>query len=105
MVKLGEAADALVWLSASDMDGLHEVLQDQPEIRWVQLPFAGIENAVAAGLIGGDRAWTSAKGSYAQPVAEHALMLALAGLRLLPERIRAHSWGSAGRHLAVRAPG
>ena len=81
-----------MWLS-HDLDGLHEVLQDQPYIRWVQLPFAGIEKAVAAGLIGGDRAWTSAKGSYAQPVAEHALLLALAGLRLLPERIRAHSWG------------
>ena len=34
------------------------------------------------------------QGSYAQPVAEHALLLALAGLRLLPERIRAHSWGT-----------
>jgi phosphoglycerate dehydrogenase-like enzyme len=94
VVKLGDAADALVWLSPRDMDGLREVLEDQPSIRWVQLPFAGIEHAVAAGLIGGDRAWTSAKGSYAQPVAEHALMLALAGLRLLPERIRAHSWGT-----------
>ena len=94
VVKLGDAADALVWLSAKDMEGLHEVLKDQPSIRWVQLPFAGIENAVAAGIIDGDRAWTSAKGSYAQPVAEHALLLALAGLRHLPERIRAHSWGS-----------
>ena len=40
------------------------------------------------------RVWTSAKGLYARPVAEHALMLALAGLRILPERIRAHSWGT-----------
>jgi phosphoglycerate dehydrogenase-like enzyme len=49
---------------------------------------------MAAGLIDQARAWTSAKGSYAKPVAEHALMLALAGLRVLPERIRAHSWGA-----------
>ena len=41
------------------------------------------------------REWTSAKGAYAEPVAEHALMLALAGLRLLPRRIRATSWGEA----------
>jgi phosphoglycerate dehydrogenase-like enzyme len=94
-VKLGEHADALVWLSAHDLDGLAAVLADQPEIRWVQLPFAGVENAMAAGIIDHSRSWSSAKGSYAQPVAEHALMLALAGLRLLPERIRAHSWGPA----------
>ncbi len=93
-VKLGEQADALVWLSPRDLDGLAAVLQDQPELRWVQLPFAGVENAVGAGLIDPARVWTSAKGSYAEPVAEHALMLALAGLRVLPERIRAHSWGA-----------
>jgi phosphoglycerate dehydrogenase-like enzyme len=92
-VKLGERADALVWLAAHDLDGLAAVLDEQPEIRWVQLPFAGIENAVAAGLIDDARAWTCAKGSYAPPVAEHALTLALAGLRLLPDRIRAHTWG------------
>ena len=70
------------------------MLEDQPGLRWVQLPFAGVENAVAAGVIDPGRTWTSAKGLYAQPVAEHALMLALAGLRVLPERIRAHSWGT-----------
>jgi phosphoglycerate dehydrogenase-like enzyme len=53
-----------------------------------------VENAVAAGVIVPGRVWTSAKGLYARPVAEHALMLALAGLRILPERIRAHSWGT-----------
>ncbi len=40
------------------------------------------------------RTWTCAKGAYAQPVAEHALTLALAGLRQLPTRIFARSWGS-----------
>jgi phosphoglycerate dehydrogenase-like enzyme len=95
VVKLGEPAEALVWLSAREVDSLGEVLADQPEIRWVQLPFAGVENAVAAGIIEPNRTWTSAKGSYARPVAEHALMLALAGLRVLPERIRARSWGAA----------
>jgi phosphoglycerate dehydrogenase-like enzyme len=94
-VQLGERADAVVWLSAHDLDGLAALLEEQPEIRWVQLPFAGVENAVAAGLIDEARTWTCAKGSYAEPVAEHALTLALAGLRLLPERIRAHTWGAA----------
>jgi phosphoglycerate dehydrogenase-like enzyme len=93
-VKLGEQADAVIWLSPRDLDGLAAVLEDQPGIRWVQLPFAGVENAMAAGFIDDSRAWTCAKGSYAEPVAEHALMLALAGLRVLPERIRAHRWGA-----------
>jgi phosphoglycerate dehydrogenase-like enzyme len=42
------------------------------------------------------RTWTCAKGAYAQPVAEHALTLALAGLRQLPTRIAARSWGAQG---------
>jgi phosphoglycerate dehydrogenase-like enzyme len=99
-VKVDEPADALVWLSAHDMDCLKEVLEDRPNLRWVQLPFAGVEKAVEAGVIDSERQWTCAKGSYAEPVAEHALALALAGLRCLPERVKAKSWGSpAGRSL------
>jgi phosphoglycerate dehydrogenase-like enzyme len=93
VVDLSEPAEALIWLSVHELDALGQVLDDQPAIRWVQFPFAGVENAVAAGIIDDKRIWTAAKGSYAKPVAEHALMLALAGLRLMPERIRAHSWG------------
>jgi phosphoglycerate dehydrogenase-like enzyme len=69
------------------------VLAAYPGIRWVQLPQAGVEAVVAAGLIDRHRQWTSAKGAYAEPVAEHALALLLAGLRRLPERARARSWG------------
>ena len=94
-VALGEPADGMVWLSPTHMTELAEALATQPDIRWVQLPFAGIEHAVAAGVIDDRRVWTCAKGSYARPVAEHALTLALAGLRLLPTRIRATSWGTA----------
>jgi phosphoglycerate dehydrogenase-like enzyme len=93
-VKLGEAADALLWLSGHDLDTMPEVLKDQAGIRWVQLPFAGVENAFAAGIIDPSRTWTCAKGLYAEPVAEHALTLALAGLRLLPKRIRSRRWGT-----------
>lgn len=93
MVGPDEAADAVVWLSASDADGLAAVLSGQPGVRWVQLPFAGVESFAGAGLLGDGRVWTCAKGSYAPEVAEHALALALAGLRRLPERARARSWG------------
>ena len=94
------AADALVWLDPSDMDGLRGALAIASSARWVQLPFAGVESVAAAGLLDPARTWTSAKGAYAEPVAEHALALALAGLRVLPLRIIARSWGEpAGQSL------
>jgi phosphoglycerate dehydrogenase-like enzyme len=83
---------------------LRAVLEDQPDIRWVQLPFAGVENAMEAGIIDDLRAWTCAKGCYAEPVAEHAVGLAIAGLRHLPERLRAHSWGRAAGTSLYDAP-
>jgi phosphoglycerate dehydrogenase-like enzyme len=92
---IGPDADALVWLDAADLDGLARALAAAPAARWVQLPFAGVELAAGAGLLDPARTWTCAKGAYAEPVAEHALMLALAGLRLLRRRIRATSWGTA----------
>src|SRR5580658_4030024 len=92
-VAADEPADGLVWLSPRDPDGLRGVLAASPNIRWVQLPFAGVESYASQAIFGDGRTWTCAKGSYAEPVAEHALLLALAGLRLLPERIRATTWG------------
>jgi len=89
------AADALVWLNPADIDGLGKALAAAPAARWVQLPYAGVERVAAAGLLDSVRTWTCAKGAYAEPVAEHALMLALAGLRGLRQRITARSWGKA----------
>jgi len=89
-------ADALVWLEPRDLAGLGQALKTASAARWVQLPFAGIERVAEAGLLDSDHVWTCAKGAYAEPVAEHALMLALAGLRLLRRRITARSWGEPG---------
>ena len=94
VVAVGDGADALVWLDAADVDGLLRALEISNAVRWVQLPFAGIERVAATGILGTDRIWTCAKGSYGEPVAEHALALAMAGLRHLPERIGARSWGT-----------
>lgn len=98
--------DGVIWLG-SDV-GLREVLAAHPGVRWVQLPSAGVEWMAETGLMADPRfagiTWTSAKGSYGKPVAEHALALALAGLRRLPERARATSWGTrAGISLYGRA--
>jgi len=94
-VAVDEEPEALVWLDPNDVEGLAAALRAAPGIRWVQLPFAGVENVVSQEMFDGSRLWTCAKGAYAEPVAEHALALALAGLRMLPRRIKARSWGQA----------
>src|SRR5690349_19828051 len=76
-----EAATAVVWTQADDPDGLQRLLEANPQIDWVQLPWAGIEPYIP--LLGHDRTWTCAKGVYADPVAEHALAFLLAGFRNL----------------------
>jgi phosphoglycerate dehydrogenase-like enzyme len=95
-VALDQEPDGLVWTAGAAMDQLRGTLATQPRISWVQLPQAGIERAVDAGVIDHRRRWTSAKGAFAEPVAEHALMLLLAGLRQLKVRARARSWGEPG---------
>ena len=91
-------AEVLVWTDPLDVDNLAGVLGAAPHLRWVQLPFAGVDRF--ASVLDADRIWTSAKGAYARPVAEHALALGLAGLRGLVGRARARRWGSpAGRQL------
>jgi phosphoglycerate dehydrogenase-like enzyme len=94
-VDTAAAADGLVWLAPRDTAGLARAI-DTTGARWVQLSSAGVERMAAAGLLSSARTWTCAKGAFAEPVAEHALMLALAGLRMLPERIAARSWGKPG---------
>jgi phosphoglycerate dehydrogenase-like enzyme len=92
-VRLDQEPLGLVWTDAGAVEELRDVVRGHPEISWVQLPMAGIEQVAEAGVLDHRRQWTSAKGAYAEPVAEHALALLLAGLRYLPERARAHSWG------------
>jgi phosphoglycerate dehydrogenase-like enzyme len=94
-VDADDPADGLVWLAPSDTAGLASAIE-ATDARWIQLSSAGVEQVAAAGLFSPARMWTSAKGAFAEPVAEHALMLALAGLRLLPERVVARSWGQPG---------
>lgn len=86
------AAEALVWTDPADGAGLGRVLDEHPHLRWVQLPWAGIEPYLGVVRAHADRTWTCAKGVYAEPVAEHALGLALAGLRGLGHYARAGRW-------------
>lgn len=92
---VGELSDdtrAIVWLSAGRGEELATVLRAHPAIRWVQLPFAGVDAFLPVLAEFPQLLWTSAKGAYARPVAEHALMLMLALLRRVPMLARAQSW-------------
>lgn len=86
-------AEGLVLNYTSRPGQLLETLRASKAVHWVQLPSAGIEAYAESLALRPDIAWTSAKGAYAAPVAEHALALTLALLRHLPERVRARSWG------------
>ena len=91
---LDDHTRAVVWLNL-DCAALGAVLAAHPAIEWVQLPMAGVESFSPLFRLQGDRPlplWTSAKGSFAEPVAEHAVALVLAVLRGIPEKSRSTSW-------------
>ncbi|MFD1713829.1 D-isomer specific 2-hydroxyacid dehydrogenase family protein [Amnibacterium flavum] len=95
VVPLGPDTKAIVWLANDDPSSLLTALDENPQVQWVQLPWAGVDAFadVLRDRSRDDLLWTSAKGAYAQPVAEHALTLLLASLRSLGARARATSWG------------
>ena len=92
-------AEALVWTDAAHGSGdqpgpqaLRALLAEHPNIKWVQLPWAGVEPYAAAGVFDDDHVWTCGKGVYSRPVAEHALALTLAGLREIKRYATAGEW-------------
>ena len=87
-------ARALIWTDEDAPDELSRLLSSHDNIEWVQLPWAGVEPYAEAGVFDLKRVWTSGKGVYAEPVAEHALALALAGLRELPRVAQEVTWTS-----------
>jgi phosphoglycerate dehydrogenase-like enzyme len=82
-------AEVFVWL-AHDPSELQPLLHDG--VRWVQLPWAGVEGWMVAGAIDDARVWTCASEAYGDAVAEHAVALLLAGRRRLHSAARASSW-------------
>jgi phosphoglycerate dehydrogenase-like enzyme len=91
VVPLSSEVEALVWTDYSRPDLLAKILLANPQLRWVQLPFAGVD--AFKDLFGHGVTFTSAKRSYSEPVAEHALMLSMALGRVLKIRTHAKSWG------------
>ncbi len=89
-----EGADGLIALTGDPAK-----LPELPgSVRWVQLPSAGVEQWIRAGVVRDGRAWTSATGSFGLPVAEHALALMLAADKSLHSFARKRTWSEDGRH-------
>lgn len=90
-VPVAAAAEAqgIVWLSKG-VDDLVALLH--PGIRWVQLPDAGVDRWLDAGLAAGPWIITSARGTFGPQVAEQALALLLAGARRLHVSARERAW-------------
>lgn len=88
---LSSSTAGLVWLGKSPEE-LATVLRAHPSIGWVQLPLAGVEAWTPVLREFPDLVWTSAKGSFAEPVAEHAVALTLSALRQIPDKSRSAAW-------------
>lgn len=93
LVSMGPEVRALVWTDYSAPEQLAKMLSENPQLEWVQLPFAGVDAFSEIIRAHPEIVFTSAKRSYSEPVAEHALMLCMALGRKIPERVRARSWG------------
>jgi phosphoglycerate dehydrogenase-like enzyme len=91
VVPMGPTVKGLIWLDYSKPQNLAKILDENPQLEWVQLPFAGVD--AFSEVIQRPVRFTSAKGSYREPVAEHALALSLSLMRIIPERVRTKTWG------------
>ena len=91
---LSDSSRGLVWLANNSAKELASILAQHPGLSWIQLPWAGVDSYadIIMNFSREGRVFTSAKGAYSEPVAEHALALALAVMRSLPHRARLDSW-------------
>ena len=99
----GEVADlaeaqALVWADPYAAGMYPEVIAAAPSVKWVQLPYAGVEPFLD--YLDTRLTWTCAKGVYADPVAEWVMAALLMGLRDFHLFAAADSWcAESGRNL------
>jgi len=95
---LGTGTRGQLWIDPGRASELKELVDAFPKIEWIQLPWAGVDAFAElieslASLPADQRpVITSAKGAYAEPVAEHALGLTLACLREFPQKARDARW-------------
>jgi phosphoglycerate dehydrogenase-like enzyme len=95
-------AEALLWFDYRYPETLAELLAASPDVRWVHLLSAGVD--VFGDILDDSYTWTCGKGLSAEPLAEHALTLALAGMRGLRNFVGATSWQRAGGRSLYERP-
>jgi phosphoglycerate dehydrogenase-like enzyme len=88
---LDKTVGALIWTEYGNPQGLADTILANPQLTFVQLPFAGVD--AFSEVIQLPVRFACAKGSYREPVAEHALALALSLSRIIPERVITKTWG------------
>lgn len=97
VVPLAEAT-GLIWADPGSAVSFPEVVAKMPDLDWVQLPYAGVETF--GPYLNSAYTFTCGKGTYALPVAEHVITLALAGLRDIWRFANASTWSErTGRNL------
>ena len=87
-----DEAEVLVWAEPARADLLPPMLDENPNIDWVQLPYAGVEPFLEMLRSRPHLTWTCGKCVYASPGAEHVVALALAGFRSIHTYARADRW-------------
>ena len=89
-----EEAEVLVWADPARPHELGGYLDRMGQIKWVALPYAGIEPYIDTIRSRPELLWTCARDVYSRPVAEHAIALATAGLRNIVEYSQQTAWTS-----------
>ena len=91
-------AEGLVFADPAAAADYPALAAQMPNLSWVQLPYAGIETFTH--YLDPSLTYTCGKGTYAEPVAEHVIALALAGFRDMWKYIPATEWNDrTGRNL------
>lgn len=79
----------LIWLGG-DAEILADAVRAAPDLRWIQLPSAGIERYSAA--VDTEHVWACAKGAFGPVVGELGVAMILAASRHIHQFARAKSW-------------
>ncbi len=93
-----EQAEVLIWDDPGAAGIFGDYLAGGPGVKWVQLPWAGIETFLPH--LDHEHIWTSGKDVYSRPVAEWIIAALLSAFRDFHKFSRARSWPSqSGRNL------
>lgn len=90
----GDSPTAVFVPPFTGSDALEKLLAEHDSIDWVQLPLAGVDKFLPIIRSHTHVTFTSAKGAYSKPVAQHGLALTLALMNDLHRRARASEWDS-----------